>query len=83
VTSLQETLWTMSTSTSSMSAATDTGLSGHQYLATFKADDIRSWSASIPAQQDDASNEELDPAVQAYLEAKMALFGSLTTATNT
>jgi hypothetical protein len=61
-----------------MSTVSNTSFSNHPYLPDVKADDIRSWSAAVPIKQANAVQEEyeFEPAVQAYLQAKMALFGS-------
>jgi hypothetical protein len=47
----------------------------HPYLADRQYNAIESWTASVlPSKRQNSDAEEIDPAVQAYLQMKMALF---------
>ncbi|KAK5006619.1 hypothetical protein LTR28_006284, partial [Elasticomyces elasticus] len=67
---------------SAKSAPTATSSNSHPYLEPRRASDIKSWSSSItgpassrhPAAATAAAHG--DPAVQAYINAKLALFQS-------
>lgn len=62
-----------STSTTSSSSST------HPYLENREIDAIEHWNESIPPKATRAANvsNDADPVVQAYMQAKMALFHDL------
>ncbi|KAI5365296.1 hypothetical protein Slin14017_G051860 [Septoria linicola] len=69
-----------STTSSNRSASPTSSYNGHQYLRDGKASDIASWTAGVPPKSTNPNGimyDEVNPAVQAYMQMKMALFQSM------
>lgn len=72
-----------SLASSSSTSTTASSKGQHPYLRDPEISAIEHWNASIPTkdQRPHASSNDVDPAVQAYLQAKMALFSRASSVT--
>lgn len=71
---------TASSMTSSDRSSSPNSSYTHQYLGDSKASDIASWTAAVPAKTTNPNGimyDEVNPAVHAYMQMKMALFQSM------